>query len=129
LSRPRPLQRLKSAGSAQKFLSTHAAVFNTSNVPGHLTSAQTYRTLRAAALSTCREAAPCALRIPAANASIALAPLQRDKTVDLIRGFLVWAPTLCVSKARDPIRKGVVMSARRSVLVQRHYDGAPLGRV
>ena len=33
------LQRFKSAGSAQRFLSMHAAVFNTFNVQRHLTSA------------------------------------------------------------------------------------------
>jgi putative transposase len=55
--RERKMQRFKSAGSAQKFLSTHAAVFNTFNVQRHLTSAQTHRTLRAAAMNTWREAA------------------------------------------------------------------------
>src|SRR6202158_5957849 len=50
-------QRFKSSGSAQKFLSSHAAVFNTFNVQRHLTSAQTHRTLRAAAMKTWREAA------------------------------------------------------------------------
>lgn len=53
--RERKMQLFKSARSAQKFLSTHAAVFNTFNVQRHLTSAQTYRTLRAAAMSTWRE--------------------------------------------------------------------------
>ena len=47
-------------GSAQKFLSTHAAVYNTFNVQRHLTSAQTHRTLRAAAMNTWREAAAAA---------------------------------------------------------------------
>ena len=51
----RKMQRFKSLRSAQKFLSTHAAVFNTFNVQRHLTSAQTHRTLRAAAMSTWRE--------------------------------------------------------------------------
>jgi putative transposase len=53
--RERKMQRFKSAGSAQKFLSTHAAVFNTFNVQRHLISAQTHRTLRTAAISTWRE--------------------------------------------------------------------------
>jgi transposase-like protein len=36
--RERKMQRFKSAGSAQKFLSSHAAVYNTFNVQRHLTS-------------------------------------------------------------------------------------------
>jgi putative transposase len=51
----RKMQRFKSSRSAQKFLSTHAAVFNTFNVQRHLTSAQTHRTLRTTAMSTWRE--------------------------------------------------------------------------
>ena len=50
------MQRFKSAGSAQKFLSTHAAIYNTFNVQRPLTSAQTKRVLRAAAMSTWRNA-------------------------------------------------------------------------
>jgi DDE domain len=45
--RERKMQRFKSAGSAQRFLSAHAAVYNTFNVQRHLTSAQTHRMLRA----------------------------------------------------------------------------------
>jgi transposase-like protein len=52
--RERKMQRFKSPGSAQKFLSTHAAVHNTFNVQRHLTSAQTHRTLRNAAMTTWR---------------------------------------------------------------------------
>jgi len=51
--RERKMQRFKSSGSAQRFLSAHAAVFNTFNVQRHLTSASTHRTFRAAAMSTC----------------------------------------------------------------------------
>ena len=58
--RERKMQRFKSAGSAQKFLSTHAVVYNTFNVQRHLTSAQTHRVLRAAAMTTWREAAAAA---------------------------------------------------------------------
>ena len=43
------MQRFKSARSAQKFLSTHAAVCNIFNVQRHLISAQSHRVLRAAA--------------------------------------------------------------------------------
>ena len=54
--RERKMQRFKSPGSAQKFLSTHAAVYNTFNVQRHLTSARTHRVLRAAAMDTWRTA-------------------------------------------------------------------------
>jgi putative transposase len=47
----RKMQRFKSAGSAQKFLSIHGAVYNTFNFQHHLTSAQTHR-LFGAAMST-----------------------------------------------------------------------------
>jgi hypothetical protein len=43
------------ARSAQKFLSTHAAVYNIFNVQRHLISAQSHRVLRAAAMTTGRE--------------------------------------------------------------------------
>jgi putative transposase len=56
----RKMQRFKSPGSAQKFLSTHAAVYNTFNGQCHLTSAQTHWALRAAARNTRREAAAAA---------------------------------------------------------------------
>ena len=58
--RERKMQRVKSAGSAQKFLSTHAAAYNIFNVQRHLTSAQTHRVLRAAAMTTWREAVAAA---------------------------------------------------------------------
>jgi transposase-like protein len=58
--RERKMQRFKSAGSAQKFLSIHAAVYNTFNVQRHLAAAQTHRALRAVAMSTWREAVAAA---------------------------------------------------------------------
>ena len=53
--RKRKMQRFKSARSAQKFLSTHAAVHNIFDVQRHLISAQSHRVRRAAAMTTWRE--------------------------------------------------------------------------
>ena len=50
------MQAFKSAGSAQRFLSSHAAVYNTFNVQRHLTWASTQRAFRAAATGTWHEA-------------------------------------------------------------------------
>jgi putative transposase len=47
--RERKQQKFKSQGSAQRFLSTHAAVYNTFNTQTHLISRPGLRTLRAAA--------------------------------------------------------------------------------
>src|SRR5277367_5514289 len=58
--RERKMQRFKSRGSAQRFLSTHAAVYNTFNVQRHLTSAPSHRVLRATAMTTWREAVAAA---------------------------------------------------------------------
>jgi transposase-like protein len=51
------LQGFKSPASAQRFLSIHAATYNTFTIPRHLTSARTHRLLRAEAFSAWREAA------------------------------------------------------------------------
>ena len=51
------LQGFKSPASAQRFLSIHAATYNTVTIPRHLTSARTHRLLRAEAFSAWREAA------------------------------------------------------------------------
>ena len=53
--RERKMQGFKSRGSAQRFLSTQAAVYNTFNVQRHLTSARTHRAFRAAAMDTWHE--------------------------------------------------------------------------
>ena len=50
------MQRFKSQGSAQRFLSVHAAVQNTFNTQRHLTSRNALRSLRCAALATWRTA-------------------------------------------------------------------------
>ncbi|GJD66716.1 IS6 family transposase ISMno6 [Methylobacterium frigidaeris] len=55
--RERKLQGFKSAGSAQRFLSMHAATYNVFMVPRHLVSAPTYRLFRAEAFAMWRSAA------------------------------------------------------------------------
>ena len=54
--RERKAQGFRSPGSAQRFLSTHAAVYNTFNTCRHLIFANSNRELRAAAFATWREA-------------------------------------------------------------------------
>jgi transposase-like protein len=53
--RERKMQGFKSVGSAQRFLSIHAAAYNIFNVQRHLTSAKTHRAFRASAMLTWRE--------------------------------------------------------------------------
>ena len=50
--RERKMQRFKSAGSAQRFLSIHAAVYNHFNVQRHLISRKTHRLFRVAAIAS-----------------------------------------------------------------------------
>jgi transposase-like protein len=50
------MQRFKSAGSAQRFLSAHAAAYNVFNTQRHLVSRRTLRTFRDAAMATWRSA-------------------------------------------------------------------------
>jgi transposase-like protein len=54
--RERKMQRFKSPGSAQRFLSIHSAVQNTFNVQRHLTSRRTLRVFREEAFRTWRAA-------------------------------------------------------------------------
>jgi putative transposase len=80
--RERKLQRFKSPGSAQKFLSSHAAVYNIFNIQRHLTSAQTHRELRAVAMDTRRTAVKILSR-----RRFALAPWQRDNPYGMDQGI------------------------------------------
>jgi DDE superfamily endonuclease len=50
--RERRMKRFKSPGSAQRFLSIHAAVYNVFNVQRHLISRRTLRAFRAQAMLT-----------------------------------------------------------------------------
>jgi len=58
--RERKMQGFKSPGSAQRFLSTHAATYNTFNVQRHLISARTHRAFRASAMNIWRAAVAAA---------------------------------------------------------------------
>src|ERR671910_661207 len=49
--RERKMQRFKSPGSAQRFISVHAAAYNTFNVQRHLISRRTLRAFRAEAMA------------------------------------------------------------------------------
>lgn len=49
--RERKMQRFKSQGQAQRFVSTHSAIYNTFAIQRHLTSRNTMRTFRAAAFA------------------------------------------------------------------------------
>jgi putative transposase len=55
--RERKLQRFKSPGSAQRFLSLHAATYNAFTVPRHLVSARIHRLFRTEAFEAWRNAA------------------------------------------------------------------------
>ncbi len=54
--RERRMKRFKSAGSAQRFLSTHAAAYNVFNIQRHLISRGALRVLRDQAMLTWRQA-------------------------------------------------------------------------
>jgi transposase-like protein len=45
------MQRFKSQGHAQRFVSTHSAIYNAFNLQRHLVSRKTLRTFRTAALA------------------------------------------------------------------------------
>jgi transposase-like protein len=51
------MQRFKSPGSAQRFLSTHAVIYNTFNAQRHLISRKTLRQFRAKATEQWQRAA------------------------------------------------------------------------
>ncbi len=62
--RERKQQRFKAAGSAQRFLSTHAAVHNTFSLQRHLVSRRTLRTFRAEAMQAWQSATAAARLSP-----------------------------------------------------------------
>src|ERR1019366_4575595 len=72
--------RFKSVGSAQRFLSFHAAAHNTFNVQRHLISASTHQAFRASAMQTWREVAAAA-RARSSTRSFASIVRQRDNAI------------------------------------------------
>src|SRR5205823_1258507 len=60
--RERKMQGFKSAGSAQRFLSFHAATYNIFNVQRHLISAKTHRAFRASRSEERRVGKECRTR-------------------------------------------------------------------
>ena len=88
--RERKMQRFKSAGSAQKFLSTHAAVYNTFNVQRHLTSAKSHSRNRRSIFVCLENAAPPQARMAAdvteTAASPAAALVSRTRITVVSRG-------------------------------------------
>ena len=97
--RERKMQRFKSPGSAQRFLSVHAAVHNTFNVQRHLTSRFTLRVLRDEAFRTWRTATAACART--GNCKLLTAKFgSRDSTFHSyqmleagVRQFAVWGDT------------------------------------
>jgi transposase-like protein len=58
--RERKMQRFKSPGSAQRFVSMHSAVYNVFNLQRHLISRRTLRAFRAEAMEQWRSATAAA---------------------------------------------------------------------
>ena len=132
--RERKMQRFKSARSAQKFLSTHAAVYNIFNVQRHLISAQSHRVLRAAAMTTWRRLSrplevphsnPASRRlfdnVTAASRRSVLARRAPPVTKMLV-GSTTLLITPCAVRARPQVYKAALNSARRLM----NADGNPL---
>ena len=88
--RERRIQRFKSAGSAQRFLSTHAAIYNTFNVQRHLIFRQTLRQFRGEASEDMASGDRCSsmgiftaksLRVPNGNVTTPLQRLRARMTI------------------------------------------------
>ena len=62
--RERKMQRFKSPGSAQRFVSMHATTYNTFNVQSHLICRRTLCTFRAQAMANWNATAAAALELP-----------------------------------------------------------------
>ena len=63
--RERKMQGFRSAGSAQRFLSSHSASYNTFNVSRHLTTARIHRILRSQAFNVWQTAVAASVCVSA----------------------------------------------------------------
>ena len=89
------MQRFKSPGSAQRFLSVHAAVHNTFNVQRHLTSRTTLRVLRDDAFRRWRAARDARLSTDYAGRGV---PVPKSTALSARRrGLAVSNPLTCVA--------------------------------
>jgi hypothetical protein len=79
--RERKMQRFKSAGSAQRFVSMHAAVYNASNFQRHLISRRTLRHFRDGATMQWHAATAAARHSPRHFGLIACWPGSRDNAL------------------------------------------------
>lgn len=106
------MQGFKGPGSAQRFLSTHAATYNTFNVQRHLISARTHRAFRASAMNIWREVVATVLkysgrrilvfffqRCDNARASATAFPRWSSIDCSAIEQFAKPAPTKCEASA------------------------------
>ena len=59
--RERKMQKFKSQGQAQRFVSTHSAIYNTFNIQRHLTSRNTMRDMRTSAMAEWNAASAAAV--------------------------------------------------------------------
>jgi putative transposase len=113
--RERKMQGFKSAGSAQRFLSVHAAVQNTFNVQRHLTSARTPRAFRASAMQTWHEAVAAARIQRRAILRVKFSIIEFGATVDNSGGAILNGGTaLAIQSLPSKTKISTTMSIRPS---------------
>ena len=105
------MQGFKCPGSAQRFLSTHAASYNTFNVQRHLTSARTHRTFRASAMRHVARGSRGRLKIFGTEFSCSS---FNDVTTPAMSMKLVWTLTAARRRITDQFRGTIKFAAWRN---------------